>query len=283
MAVLKFKSKGVEVKKLQQNLKDLGYTIAVDGDFGNGTKSVVIRFQKDNNLSPDGIVGSNTQSVIDFLLAENPIYGIDISHHNGAINFNKINWEIIKFVFCKASQGKTFKDNMLHSYFSELKRLNIFRGVYHFMTFKDVSASNQVNNFLNCGVDFSEKGVLPPVLDLEWQQSPALNNYIMQNKSTCIQKAKDWLTKVEAATGRIPIIYTANSFWRDYFAASADFSRYPLWLASYNRNSPVIPTGWTDYKIWQFTEGGTIEGLVGNVDKNVFNGSMNDLKKLANF
>jgi lysozyme len=282
MATLKLNSKGEAVKMLQQNLLTLGYAISVDGVFGKGTETVVKQFQMDHNLSPDGVVGTNTFSVIDELINKTPIYGIDISHHNGAINFNLINKNIIKFAYCKASQGKSFKDEMLLPYMNELQRLGIYRGAYHFMTFKGVSAEEQVSNFLNCGLDFTKKGMLPPVLDVEWQQSEELNLYIQKNKTACIKKVKDWLIAVENATGKKPIIYTANSFWRDFLSSPTTFGDYPLWLAAYKPMPGTIPAGWNAYTFWQFTESGSVDGLPGHFDKNVYNGTLNQLKKLAN-
>lgn len=62
---LSYKSKGENVKKLQTILKELGYTITVDGDYGNQTKSVVRKFQQDNPpLTDDGIVGPQTCPVL---------------------------------------------------------------------------------------------------------------------------------------------------------------------------------------------------------------------------
>lgn len=56
-------SKGDGVKEIQNILLDLGYELprfGADSDFGGETKSAVIEFQKDHNLSADGIVGINT-------------------------------------------------------------------------------------------------------------------------------------------------------------------------------------------------------------------------------
>jgi len=58
-------SKGTEVKKLQQNLKDLGYNISVDGVYGKGTKAIVEQFQKEHGLSIGGVVGTDTSQVIE--------------------------------------------------------------------------------------------------------------------------------------------------------------------------------------------------------------------------
>jgi len=282
MKTLKKGSKEPEVKSLQQALKNLGYTIATDGIFGNDTEKVVIQFQKDHNLAADGIVGGNTWAVINDL-QEQPsvITGIDVSHHNGTINWNLVPQSQAAFVFCKATQGKNYKDELMAANMNELKRLNFMRGVYHFLTFKDVTAQDQVNNFTSCGIDFSQPGTLPPVLDVEWQQSESLNQYIIDNRAACVKKVKDWLEGIETATGRKPIIYTNSNFWKDYLGNPAGFENYPLWIASYRSAPPALAAGWNDYTFWQYTASGSITGIAGNVDKNIFKAGMKQLKKLA--
>lgn len=284
MALLKLNSTGDEVKTLQLNLKKLGYTIGTDGIFGNETLRNVIAFQKANGLAPDGIVGSNTQTVIADLLKAKPIYGLDISHWQGVINWGNVNPRDANFVFCKSSQGRYYKDDVLAPNYAHLEQLGIMRGVYHFLTFKDVTAAQQVQNFLGCNIDFSKKGVLPPVVDVEWQAgSPSLDAYIRQNQAECQQKLRDWLNAVENATGRTPIIYTAAGFWNDLFGNPAGFENYPLWVATYGPSQPIMPGKWKKYLIWQFTGSGQVPGIAGQVDRNIFNGTLAELKKLANF
>ena len=56
-------SKGCEsasVETLQNLLNDVQYGIVVDGRFGNNTESVLKQFQKENNLTADGICGPKT-------------------------------------------------------------------------------------------------------------------------------------------------------------------------------------------------------------------------------
>ena len=60
-AISKYGSSGDEVVEIQQKLSELGYYYGnIDGKFGNDTKKAVIQFQKDNNLSSDGVVGIKT-------------------------------------------------------------------------------------------------------------------------------------------------------------------------------------------------------------------------------
>lgn len=70
MEVLKIGSRGSNVMKIQAVLKKIGYDPGVlDGVFGNETKSAVIRFQQNNGLTADGIIGEETYKILNkFLL-----------------------------------------------------------------------------------------------------------------------------------------------------------------------------------------------------------------------
>ena len=64
-------SKGEEVKNLQQKLIVLGYSLDIDGDFGNNTLNAVKNFQSKYGLKVDGIVGAKTMAKIDDLISDN--------------------------------------------------------------------------------------------------------------------------------------------------------------------------------------------------------------------
>ena len=57
-------TRGVEVREYQQMLKDLGYTLTIDGDAGPQTKAAVRKFQTDQNMVVDGIVGPATRAAL---------------------------------------------------------------------------------------------------------------------------------------------------------------------------------------------------------------------------
>ncbi|TCC90056.1 hypothetical protein EZ428_12260 [Pedobacter frigiditerrae] len=284
MAILQLNSQGDDVKSLQQQLSNLGYPLTVDGIFGIGTQNAVKKFQYEHKLLNDGIAGTNTMNAINALLTPNDtagiVKGIDISHNNGTINWATLAQEV-SFVYCKASQGAGFKDHMFESNFSKLSSLGILHGAYHFLNFKDATAQQQIDNFLGCGVDFSQAGLLPPVLDVEWQVPDTLNPYVIQNRTACVQLVKDWLTGVASKTRRIPMIYTNRVFWHDFLGNPTGFENYPLWIAAYQSAPPLLPPGWDKYTIWQNSGTGTIKSVSGQVDKDIFNGTKADLEKLA--
>lgn len=280
MQTLSIGSAGSEVFMLQRALSFLNYSLAIDGNFGPGTQAAVRQFQTDHQLGADGIAGPATWAVLDNLVPQ----GIDISHFNGLINFAQLSPHI-QFVYCKASQGAGFKDPTLSSNMASIRQQGLIFGAYHFLTFQD-SAAVQMQNFLSCGIDFRAPGTLPPVLDIEWQvssndaQSQAMNQYILNNKNACVQLIQDCLTQLSAATGRIPMIYTAKSFWTEYFNG-VTFPDYPLWVPSYQFNPPGLFGSWQAYTFWQYSGAGAVTGVAGQVDQDLFNGNKAALNALA--
>src|SRR4029079_12576832 len=113
---------------------------------------------------------------------------------------------------------------------------------------------------------------LPPTLDLEVTGglSPA----------DLISWTRTWLTTVEQLTGRRPMIYSGPSFWGSAMAGTTAFRTYYLWQAQWT--PPLSPMGgWPSATFWQYTSTGSIPGIPGNVDISRFNGSRDQLARLA--
>ena len=88
------------------------------------------------------------------------------------------------------------------------------------------------------------------------------------------------MDRVQAATGRVPIIYTGKYFWNDN-VGSGDFAGNPLWLAAYVSPCPSTPGAWGGWSMWQYNDNGSIPGIAGNVDVDIFNGTIDQLDALA--
>ena len=199
------------------------------------------------------------------------IRGIDISHHQGLINWDKLRWakigeEPIAFVFMKATEGVSLVDHRFAFNFHQAKEVGLIRGAYHFFV-PGVPAQAQAEHYLRQAQ--LEHGDLPPVLDIETigKLSP----------EELRREALVWLRAVEQHYKVVPILYTNYKFKRNYLNTK-DFDKYPYWIAHYYVKTLHYDGPW---KFWQHTDKGDLPGVRGDVDLNVFNGSMYNLKKLT--
>ena len=197
------------------------------------------------------------------------IQGIDVSDHQGTVDWNAVQQAGKVFVFIKATDGITWTDPDFATNWSGAKAAGLLRGAYHFYETDD-DPTAQAQNFLNA-VQLAP-GDLPPVVDIERIDSGG-------SASQAVQDLQTWLDAVEQATGRVPIIYTSPTFWNSL--GTSAFGRYPLWVAEYGVTSPKLPAGWAGWTFWQYSESGTVAGISGSVDLNVFQGTSAELEALA--
>ena len=214
-------------------------------------------------------------------LADIRIYEVLHKHDNKAIGFDvseyqsKINWEQtyhieeafeLSYVFIRATAGEDKIDSRFEENWKGAKARQLIRGAYHYYR-PNENSIEQATNFIN-NVTL-QKGDLPPVLDIE---------KLPKTQSVARLKVglRNWLTAVEKHYGVKPIIYSGESYYKDFL--KEEFSAYPLWIANYNfwRNDLE-----SDWQFWQFTEKAKIEGIDAMVDLNIFNGDKNDLLKIG--
>ena len=199
------------------------------------------------------------------------IRGIDISHHQGKINWEKlskatVNDETVDFIFIKATEGISLLDENFNDNFYQAREYGFLRGAYHFFS-PGISAKQQAEYFLK--QVHLEEGDLPPVLDIE----------TVGNLSTeeVRKAAKTWLDIVEEKYKTKPIIYTNYKF-KEQYLNTPEFNKYPYWIAHYYVEKLTYKGRW---KFWQYTDLGRLDGINENVDFNIYNGSMYELKQFS--
>ena len=201
------------------------------------------------------------------------IHGIDISHHQGTIDWGKlrdhgtINKLPVRFVMIKATEGSSETDENFYDNFHQAREHGFTRGAYHFYSVHS-PADTQARHFLN-QVKL-ENGDLPPVLDVEHKPKK-------QSDEEFRRSIKQWLDIVEKHYKVKPIIYTYYKFKMKYLNDSI-FDSYPYWIAHYYVDSVEYKGRW---KFWQHTDAGKLPGIKGNVDLNIYNGSYYDLRQMT--
>jgi lysozyme len=196
-----------------------------------------------------------------------PVQGIDVSSHQGDIDWPAVKRAGITFAYLKTTEGGDYADKKFFEYWKEAKEAGVRRGAYHFMYW--CRPADQQALFFMVNIP-NDADALPPVLDLEW-------NYDSQScgidlpRSKAVPMIKTLLEAMEARTGKRPIIYTDAGFYQDILAGGA-FADYPFWLrATGTAPEKIYPArSWT---FWQFSATGRIPGIRGDVDRNTFNGT----------
>ena len=117
---------------------------------------------------------------------------------------------------------------------------------------------------------------LPPVLDVEWNSHSKTCPHRIA-RDTAIAKIKIMLEAMEAHTGKRPIIYTDPKFHREVL--EGEFTNYHFWLRSVAAR-PEVKYQERNWAFWQFTTTGRVSGVVGPVDRNSFNGTHADWKRV---
>lgn len=187
-------------------------------------------------------------------------FGIDVSHHQGLIDWKKIFQNkqldtLLNFAYCKATEGTTFIDERWAENRQTLNEMGIRNGAYHFFN-PDSDPIKQAEHFISI---WKPRDIdLPPMLDVEIENKE--KNDLKLKKS--INK---WLLHVEKKTGHHPIIYTQDNFFNKKF--KKDFLNYNFWIASYTKKP--INLNYKRIVHWQYSKSGEIPGISEKVDLNV--------------
>lgn len=194
-----------------------------------------------------------------------PLRGVDVSHHQGQIDWPKVAKSDIAFAILKATEGGDLVDDGFASNLAGARAAGLAVGVYHFFTFCR-SGADQAKNFL--AVVPRDGRMLPPAIDLEFGGNCAARPAVADLK----RELADFLTPVEAAFGRPAIFYVMDDTAALYADALPDRARWVRSIAWQPASS--------NWVYWQYHNAGRVEGINGDVDLNVLQGGRHRLSRL---
>ena len=191
------------------------------------------------------------------------VQGVDVSHHQGKIDWVALAASDVQFAFIKATEGTDHRDTMFERNWSESAAAGVQRGAYHFFTFCSSGAAQAAHLI---GVVRPGQAMLPPAVDVEYSGNCA--------NPPSVERIRDelriMLQNLTVAYGRKPILYTTNEA-RVRLLRGA-FGEYPLWIR--NVYAPPWSLGVTDWTFWQHSDDGRRDGARTLVDLNVFYGDL---------
>lgn len=196
-------------------------------------------------------------------------YGIDVSHHQGRIDWERVarssaeNGFPIRFVMMKATESNTFTDPDYIDNIDRARKAGFVCGVYHFYD-PSTSPEKQAQHYIN--TVSLQAGDFVPVVDVE-----------RAGRSSDLRKELlVYLKTLEKHYGVKPIIYASAKFRRRHLN-TVEFDAYPFWVAHYYVVRPVTDKSW---RIWQFTDHANVDGIREYTDFNVFKGTEADFNSL---
>jgi lysozyme len=192
---------------------------------------------------------------------EFPTRGIDVSHHLGEIDWDRVSADDVSFVYMKASEGGDFKDGAFARNWAGAGGAGLARGAYHYFSLCK-SGVEQAANFLSVLPD--DPQMLAPVLDLEFTGNCTKRPPV----DVVLGEISDFVTRVEQSAGKQVIFYAPEEFFRAYLKGQGLNRR--LWTRSI-WHSPSYSKDWI---LWQYQDSGMVDGISGNVDLNVLNADM---------
>lgn len=192
-----------------------------------------------------------------------PVRGLDVSHHQGAIDWRSVRASGRSFVFIKASEGADFRDTRFSENWRRAREAGLLAGAYHFFTFCSPGDA-QADNFLTAAPP--DEHTLPLSIDIEFT-----GNCTSWDSVQSIQRElRVFVGRVEAESGRQPLLYTTEDVARELVPPA--LSAHPYWIRSL-WGEPGVELRWL---FWQHSATGEVPGIRGAVDLNVFAGSASE-------
>lgn len=187
------------------------------------------------------------------------IHGIDLSHYQGEVFWETIGENTkMAYVYLKATEGGDNIDDKYAQNIELAHKYGLKVGSYHFFRPKTELAKQLANFMAQCKPRDQD---LIPMIDIETRGG-------LSAEAFCDSLTR-FLQMIEEAYKQKPLLYTGTNFYNKNLIGVVD--GYPLMIAQYSDREPVLADD-RDYAIWQYTGKGSINGVVGHVDKSRFMG-----------
>jgi GH25 family lysozyme M1 (1,4-beta-N-acetylmuramidase) len=162
----------------------------------------------------------------------------------------------------KVTEGPSMVDDKMPARFYLARDAGMLVGGYHFL--RPGNMQQQADFFLNHLTGYMDDYTL---LAADYEDS-----------RVSLADLRTWIAAVEKRAKRTVVLYSGHVL-KDALKAGqdpGDLVDQRLWLAQYGP-APELPTGWSDWWLWQWTDRGTVPGIDPPVDCNDFPGSDADL------
>jgi len=196
-----------------------------------------------------------------------PVRGIDVSHHQGDIDWSRVAGDDVQFAYIKASEGGDYRDTKFATNRMGAVQAGIRAGAYHFFTLCRPGL-DQAENFLTAVG--KPAAMLPPAIDLEFGG----NCDRRPSPQELAGELGAFLAPVEARFARPAVLYATDEFLAAYRGALPERR---LW-----RRSLFTRPSDDRWSLWQYHNAAWVAGVAVAVDLDVFHGNSAEFESFAN-
>ncbi len=239
--------------------------------YGIGNRRYLI--EKDESINKTKISSSDLQKGDDgykrYVGSDSSIkshVGIDVSKFQGNIEWDKVKGDGIEFAIVRLgyrgySEGNVYIDPFYKNAMEGAAKAGVDTGIYFFS--QAINVDEAIEEAELCIKELAPYKVkYPVIIDVEFiANDDGRANKLTRQDRTDIVKA--FCEKVKEA-GYVPGFY-ANTKWSVMGLDLAQLQEYDFWFANYN-DTFSYPY---EYEMFQYSESGSVAGIVGNVDLNI--------------
>jgi GH25 family lysozyme M1 (1,4-beta-N-acetylmuramidase) len=191
------------------------------------------------------------------------VMGIDVSEHNGKLDWAKIKSSGIQFAIIRTGYGTSHTDNYFKANMEGALGQGLPVGIYHFSyALSAEGAKNEAAFVMKLLEPYKDKITLPVFFDFEYDTvSYAKKQGVTLGKTAFNNHAVAFLEVVKAA-GYTPGVYY-NLDYRNNMVDTSKLGSYVQWYAQYSSRA-----SWTGYDLWQYSSSYQISGISGKFDVN---------------
>lgn len=191
------------------------------------------------------------------------VKGIDVSYHQGIIDWKKVANAGYKFAIIRAGYGTNTVDNKFIENIVGADTAGLDIGIYWFIYARNVQEAIENADMCDRTLKLYKDIIKMKVwADYEYDSdSYATRTGFKQTKDSRTTIVKAFLERLESKGYEVGV-YANPDYLKGKFG---DLSAYPLWLAKYSNSMG-------DYQpyMWQYSSTGAVPGISGNVDLNIF-------------
>jgi len=194
---------------------------------------------------------------------------IDVSEHNTVTDWRAVKADGIEGVIIRAGYGRGNIDKKFREHITGALAAGLYVGIYWFSyAYSADMAEAEAYYCMNAVSDVvSRKDISLPIFwDFEGDSMRFANKCgVAVSRETLVDMELAFCDALETE-GHMSGIYTNLDYEKRYGLLSvAELSGYSVWYAQYNY---TMDTSIPSPDLWQYTSGGQVNGITGNVDMN---------------